>query len=60
MDLLLYDFAVVFFTENPNIVYKENLITISNHQKCLSTDIIAFNLNTTFKNNDSQMDRKLP
>lgn len=26
----------------------------------VSTDIRAFNLNTTFKNNDSQVDRKLP
>lgn len=35
MNLLFYDFAVVFLIENPSIILKKNLITISNYQKRL-------------------------
>lgn len=48
---------MVFLIENPSIILKRKLITISNYKKGLSTDIISLNWNTTFKN---KIDRKLP
>ena len=57
MDLLRHGSAVVFLIENPSIILKETLITISNHEESLSTDI-SVNLNTTFTNNDCQLNQE--